>query len=318
MILLARCWAWPSVRWSPVVTSLIFSLSVLLPPPAVAESIASVEAGGLQFDLQRLEERGSGVYRLSIREQSGAPVDALPEVFTLENPTRLVVDVPGYAARSSFRTTVNDSWVRLARVGVHPSKVRLVFDLAGSSVPVFRAESVGGKPRVLFGESLPTQESVPVEARGAVDFPPQVEQHSRADTTASAIENAAEIVTETRPVEAPPPTPVIIRAPQVPVRPSESSRAVGGQPIDVRPRKPVDDPDMAGRVSPEPRTAEAPLVPDPSEAPVAPVQAEVSGLVRGFEFQRLDGDGVFGLKIDVSGLGEYSLRKQGENVYVLT
>jgi type IV pilus secretin PilQ/predicted competence protein len=50
------------------------------------------------------------------------------ESFTLENPDRFVVDLPGLKSQAPVKTSVGTAYVSRVRVGAHPNKVRVVID----------------------------------------------------------------------------------------------------------------------------------------------------------------------------------------------
>jgi type IV pilus assembly protein PilQ len=50
------------------------------------------------------------------------------ETFTLENPDRLVIDMPGLSSSAAGKTAVTTPQVSQVRVGAHPDKVRVVVD----------------------------------------------------------------------------------------------------------------------------------------------------------------------------------------------
>lgn len=59
--------------------------------------------------------------------QADGTVGAM-ESFTLENPTRLVIDIPGLGSKAPTRTAVPGDRVSQVRVGAHADKVRVVID----------------------------------------------------------------------------------------------------------------------------------------------------------------------------------------------
>jgi type IV pilus assembly protein PilQ len=50
------------------------------------------------------------------------------ETFTLDNPDRLVIDMPGLGSKAAAQTPVGTAQVSQVRVGAHPDKVRVVID----------------------------------------------------------------------------------------------------------------------------------------------------------------------------------------------
>ncbi|MCZ6508085.1 MAG: AMIN domain-containing protein, partial [Acidobacteria bacterium] len=71
------------------------------------------------------------------------------EIFTLENPDRLVVDLPGLESRAPAKTSVATPQVSPVRVGAHPEKVRVVID-GGESAGAFRQRQVSPAANGLY------------------------------------------------------------------------------------------------------------------------------------------------------------------------
>lgn len=64
------------------------------------------------------------------------------ETFTLENPDRLVVDLPGIESGvTKERISIDSQWVSRVRIGSHPDKLRVVLD-GGPSVDGFQGRRV--------------------------------------------------------------------------------------------------------------------------------------------------------------------------------
>ncbi len=64
------------------------------------------------------------------------------ETFTLENPARMVIDLPGIKnTANKDRVTIDSSWVKGVRIGSHPDKLRVVFD-GGADVAQFQGRRV--------------------------------------------------------------------------------------------------------------------------------------------------------------------------------
>ena len=67
---------------------------------------------------------------------------ASAEAFTIEDPARLVVDLPGIeSAVTTNKISVESAWVSGVRLGVHPDKLRVVLD-GGPSVEGFQGRRV--------------------------------------------------------------------------------------------------------------------------------------------------------------------------------
>jgi type IV pilus assembly protein PilQ len=64
------------------------------------------------------------------------------ETFTLENPARMVIDLPGIKSTATKdKVTIDSAWVKGVRIGAHPDKLRVVFD-GGADVADFQGRRV--------------------------------------------------------------------------------------------------------------------------------------------------------------------------------
>lgn len=95
--------------------------------------------------------------RLSAGDQSTRAelqLDAAPgeyRVFSLANPDRLVLDLPGTSLAGGFRAPAPNGRVIGVRTGVPaPGKLRIVFDLAGAVKPRTRVEGSGRESRLVL------------------------------------------------------------------------------------------------------------------------------------------------------------------------
>lgn len=60
-----------------------------------------------------------------------------PNVFVIQDPIRLVIDVPGVRSNTAELRIVERETVQSIRVGVHPDKLRVVIDIASTNEPTF-------------------------------------------------------------------------------------------------------------------------------------------------------------------------------------
>lgn len=141
------------------------TLSVLLaltPALAVAQDLLSVTHGGLSISLS---EKANGSFRVAIKTNQKS---ISTEILALENPSRLVVDVLDVKSNSSLSQTITHPLFTSLRIGVHPSKTRLVFDINHPRQPFFTENKNGNELIIDLG--LPGISKPPVEA-----VEPQVE-----------------------------------------------------------------------------------------------------------------------------------------------
>lgn len=105
-----------------------------------AEQLAQLKVSGLEIRLNTIE-RG---YELLIKPVGG--IDSLSQdltanVFAIESPTRLVVDIPDFSSNTARTINLTDNFFRALRLGVHSDKVRLVLDVIGDSAPEYSISS---------------------------------------------------------------------------------------------------------------------------------------------------------------------------------
>ncbi len=70
------------------------------------------------------EATGNGVL---VHLEADGTIGAM-ETFTLEDPSRLVIDMPGLGSKAPAKTAIGTDQVSQVRVGAHPDKVRVVID----------------------------------------------------------------------------------------------------------------------------------------------------------------------------------------------
>jgi|GEM_PF-6867024 len=78
-------------------------------------------------------ENASLSVRVATKDGSSFPEE--PKVFSIENPARLVIDIPGVIADSARSLGLNSKVASSIRLGQHPDKTRLVLDLTGETPP---------------------------------------------------------------------------------------------------------------------------------------------------------------------------------------
>lgn len=130
--------------WTQVV---FFVVSMLLGIVAVhaqnsglnSRKIAELEADFLDIDLHQLP----GMYEVKLSSDSKSISDV--NVFAIKNPSRLVVDIPGFSSKRSFKQSVQNPDISSIRTGVHSDKVRLVVDMRTNAVPQFQLQNSTSK-----------------------------------------------------------------------------------------------------------------------------------------------------------------------------
>lgn len=87
-----------------------------------AQHLNEVQIDGLKILVEELEN-GNLEFNFQFEEKSHT-IQAL----LVENPTRIVFDIPGYALKGGKNIPLHSQIVKQVRIGVHKEKVRLVFD----------------------------------------------------------------------------------------------------------------------------------------------------------------------------------------------
>ncbi len=139
---------------------------------ALAETLGAVsadraataaQANGARADLKRVQVAGTGD-GLQVEITSSAPV--VPQVTTLPNPPRLVLDLPNTAlATSSRHIAVDRDGIKAVRLGEGASTVRVVIDMA--STRDYEVKADGNKLIVKFKSSAVAANTVTPVAQPA-------------------------------------------------------------------------------------------------------------------------------------------------------
>lgn len=118
----------------------------------VLESKDLLKVGEVGYDVQM--ERGNGFTRLLVNT---GKEDPLFDVFSIENPPRLVLDILGQTGTGNKNVTLaEDPYVKGIRVGGHQDRSRIVFDLTPTAASAEKVNhsinSDGGRLVVTFQE----------------------------------------------------------------------------------------------------------------------------------------------------------------------
>lgn len=96
--------------------------------PASAQQLAELKESGLRVVLSK---KGAD-FEVAIapdKSAGGLTKELTANVFAIENPTRLVIDIPNHKAKGTHALAINNPVFTSLRVGQHPDKVRIVFDV---------------------------------------------------------------------------------------------------------------------------------------------------------------------------------------------
>lgn len=98
------------------------------------------DVGGFKITLQQ-KEKSKRTFLLSIREGKTTEQRFFPEVLVLENPSRLVIDIPNHASKVAQTKNLTNEHLAAIRVGQHPDKVRVVIDVKDNALVHYQLPS---------------------------------------------------------------------------------------------------------------------------------------------------------------------------------
>jgi len=268
----------------------------VLPSAASAQGIenlglANIDAAGLAISLQSgssqagSSQSGTPEYRLLIKPKGGIESldkDLTANVFAVENPSRLVIDIPGFVASGPQTKAIANAVFSSIRLGVHQDKTRLVIDINDNQVPEYTVSSDADIGALVVGFSFSGNTSIVTE--------PMVE------------EPAASIsLQEVEPVKVP--TPVV--EPEVEIEQPKIPAVRMPEPVAVVPASvPLTEPKV-------------PSVEDIPEIEQPQVSGGI-GVVKGVYYQAAKNSKTSSIMVDVDGLNQYSLSQAGPGAYELT
>lgn len=67
-----------------------------------------------------------------------SPALSSAEIFGIENPWRIVIDIPGVSTSKNSSSLLSTTLLKAVRIGRHENKMRIVLDVAGSGLPEHR------------------------------------------------------------------------------------------------------------------------------------------------------------------------------------
>ncbi len=101
-------------------------------PTASKQLISTKNVGPFRYILSQEQD----AYRLRIQLPAQLPsAEKVPEIFTLENPARVVIDVPIVGKLLTRDDALPSSMFSRVRIGEHPGKTRIVLDVRGATPP---------------------------------------------------------------------------------------------------------------------------------------------------------------------------------------
>jgi len=258
-------------------------VSIVTGSPAFAAPLADVKTSALNVSLS---SSGSQAYALSVQPLPGKVNGKIQtDVLLIENPLRLVVDIPGVPSKTSQNVTVKSANVTGLRIGVHKEKTRVVIDIAGNEKPEYEVRDSGVIAFTFGGASAPAEDSS-VESEPAQESEPDLTglglttpEPEKTPKGAAAEEEAPEWSAEPSPKATPTPKPTPTEAPRKDADQADSESA---------------DPDIPA-ITAQPGTS----------------------VVKAIYYQTMNNTTVPAVVFDMEGLDTYALNKKKPDQYEL-
>ncbi len=189
-------------------------------PHSVAKSLVAYRGTSSLVGNIEAEMLSQGVVQVSITSDASREA----AVFTVDNPARLVVDLPFQGSRTHalrkparIESTTNEL-LAAVRIAAHDTKVRIVFDLQGTTAPPYSIESRSKKLTIRLGTGV-TGKSASSAAPNLSQPPQRTKETSSAPATPQPSSPAVLVTTPPNQIEAgvhtstPIPTPMPTSAP---------------------------------------------------------------------------------------------------------
>ena len=108
-------------------TLFVFVLTLYIPIVANADlqSLATIKEGDFSISLYQLRQQ----YQLRVSNLSSKTMPADSKAFVIDNPTRLVVDIPGVVSSRNTEQPIKSQEIAKLRMGKHSDKIRIVLDV---------------------------------------------------------------------------------------------------------------------------------------------------------------------------------------------
>ncbi len=127
-----------------VIYVFLFCLFAFTPLRANANnktSLAKIKVADLEFRLfSQSSNHLAPEYALDIKaNKTRGKAQELPQpiVFAVNNPMRLVVDIPGRSSQKARKVQIRDSVIKSIRTGIHKDKIRIVIDMNLKNEPSY-------------------------------------------------------------------------------------------------------------------------------------------------------------------------------------
>lgn len=299
-----------------IIISLFFlSILIVRPSQVLAENLLSeVSSTQLRFSLVETES----AFKILVRPIHGLDSlksDLTANVFAIESPSRLVIDIPNIRSRKGKDISIKHPLFSGLRLGVHQNKTRIVLDILGNRIPEYSISSDIALGALVVDLSFPG-EQMP-------STPDSYTEISEPDTTMPSTSPEVPVpLVETKPKVSEPEEMVKTTFDKEPPKqPTAFTSPVIEKSEPAPPPKPKDTYIMKDN-----QVVEAPLgttasltTATPEEKNTEPKSSFSSSLatVNGIYYQTTKNNTMSSLRIDVDGLNKYALSHKDKNKYEL-
>ncbi|MDC0358542.1 AMIN domain-containing protein [Oligoflexia bacterium] len=141
------------MKWRTAIGAVLLVLSIVVCGSTTwaDTTLVKLEDKGLVL---KLVERASG-FRVQIDSRNSGPISGAETLnaFAIENPVRLVIDLPAIKYAKSHKQAVAHKLISKVRIGVHADKIRVVIDITKNLevTSALVSRGVGEIPYIDFG-----------------------------------------------------------------------------------------------------------------------------------------------------------------------
>lgn len=284
-------------------TFLFITLSLLVGPAVAQTNVATISQNDLTI---RLDEKLADSFSLTIELPPAKSISKdKVKAFTLNQPTRLGIDLVGFPTLSSAHQAVTHRIVSGVRFGGHPDKTRIVVDLLASERPSFDVAVEGRIISINFSFNKALEVSTTTTKKSLSTLSPLITAPNPVQPVITQELTSTSRVTTTTAQRKPPSTAApLITAPSITV-------AVTQAPLTTKPQVTTTSVLMTTTtVATTTTTSTVKSSIDEQTVTAAPV-------ISGIKFAKTDKDGAPAVSIRVSNLNPYVLSERKMNFYEL-
>jgi hypothetical protein len=275
---------------------------------AAAQQLAELTEAGLHVVLSKK----AADFEVAITPENGGTglsTDLTANVFAIENPTRLVIDIPNHQAKGTRALAINNPVFTSLRIGQHPDKIRMVFDIKDSGQLNYNISSDAKRQALLIDVSF--------NERSTDDF--NIEQPQAEQPPASAkmipaeeeppVQSPKQPLAQENEWETPPPAAAKVK-PQETAKPNED--LLFTPPPSTENKVPIESPEQAQ----ESFKSELALERNDTSTSPTPITS-ATAKVNGIYYQSPKDSNVSAVQIDVDVHSTYSLTQRENNRFEL-